>query len=70
MYKTKSEKRTTSQEKMILIYIFYQIILIIGEYVLLGGLKLGYEVFDVYVVDAKYIEYSSDEDFILHDRHE
>ena len=39
-----------------LIYIFYQIILILGESVLLVGLKLGYEVLNVYGVDVKYIE--------------
>ena len=39
-----------------LIYIFYQIIMIIGEYVLLGGFKIGDEVLDVHGVDAKYPE--------------
>ena len=39
-----------------LVSIFYQIILIIGESVLLRGLKLGYEVLYVYGLDAKYLE--------------
>ena len=53
-----------------LVSIFHQIIMIIGESVLLGGLEPGDEVFDVYGVDAKYLECSSDEDSILYDRHE
>ena len=38
-----------------LIDIFYQIILIIGDSVLLGGFKLGDEVLDVYVVNSKFV---------------
>ena len=53
-----------------LIYIFYQIVLILGESVLLGGFELGDEVLDVYGVDAKDLECISDEDLILYDRHE
>ena len=34
----------------------YQIIMIIGESVLLGGFQLRDEVFDVYDVDAKFVE--------------
>ena len=53
-----------------LISIIYQIILIIGESVLLCGFKLGDGVPDVYVVDSKYPECRYDEDFIFYDRHE
>ena len=53
-----------------LIYISYHIIMILVESVLLGGFKLGDEVLDVYGVDAKYLEYRSDKDLILYDRHE
>ena len=53
-----------------LIYILYHIIMILVESVLLGGFKLGDEVLDVYGVDAKYLEYRSDKDLILYDRHE
>ena len=53
-----------------LIYIFYQIVLILGESVLLGGFELGDEVLDVYGVDAKYLKFRSDEDFIFYGRHE
>ena len=55
---------------MVLISIFYQFILILGESVLLSGFKLGDEVLDVYGVDSKYIEYRCDEDFIFYDIHE
>ena len=37
---------------------------------MLIGFKLGNEVFDVYGADAKYLEYRSDEEFILYDRYE
>ena len=55
---------------MMLISIFYQIIMIIGEFVFLGGFELGDEVLGVYGVDAKYVECRSDEYYILYDRHE
>ena len=54
---------------MIIISIFYQIILVFGESVLLGGFKIRDEVLDVYGVDAKYLESRYDEYFILYDRH-
>ena len=38
-----------------LIAIFYQVILILGDSVLLGGFELGYYVLDVYDVGAKFI---------------
>ena len=38
---------------MILIEIYNHIILIMGDSVLLGGLKLGDEILDVYGVDEK-----------------
>ena len=52
-----------------LIAIFYQIILIIGDSVLLGGFKLGDEFLGVCGVEI-FLEYISDEDFIFYDRHE
>ena len=39
-----------------MIDMLYQIILIIGGSVLLGGLKLGDKVLNVYGVDAKFVE--------------
>ena len=53
-----------------LIAIFYQIILILGYSVLLGGFRIGNEFLDVYGVDAKILECRSDEDLILYYRHE
>ena len=55
---------------MILIYIFYKIIMILGESILLGASKLGDEVLGVYCVDTKNIECISDEEFMLYGRHE
>ena len=68
--KNKSEKSTIPPGNIMLIYIFYQINMIIVESILLGGLKIRYEFLDVYGVDAKYIECRSDEDFILYDINE
>ena len=50
------------------ISIFYHITLILGYSVFLGEFKLGYEVLDVYGVDAKFVECIYDEDFILYDK--
>ena len=55
---------------MMLIEFYHQIILILGESVLLGEFELGYEVLDIYGVDAKILECRSDEDFVLYERHE
>ena len=44
-----------------MIAIPYHIVLIIREYVLLGGFKLGDDVIYVYGVDAKFVEYIYDE---------
>ena len=52
---------------MMLISIWYQIILILGESVFLVGLKLGHEFIYVYGVEAKYLECIYDEDFIFYD---
>ena len=70
MSNTRLEKSTSLPGNMMLIYIFYHIILIIGESVLFGGFKVGDEVRDVFGVDGKFVEFISDEDFILYDRHE
>ena len=55
---------------MMMFSISYHIILILGEYVFLGGFKLRDEVLDIYGVDAKYIECRSDEYFIVYGIHE
>ena len=53
-----------------LIEISYQIILILKDSVLLGGLELEDEVLDVYGTNANFLECRSDEDSILYDRHQ
>ena len=51
--KTKSEKITTPPRNTMLIEISNHIIMILRDSALLGGLKLGEEVLDVYGVDEK-----------------
>ena len=48
----------------------YHIIMILGDSVLLGGFEIGDEVLDAYGVDAKFVEFRSDEELIFYDRHE
>ena len=55
---------------MVLIEISYQIVLIIGDSLLLGGLELGDQFFGVYGVYDKFVKCRSNEYFILYDRHE
>ena len=53
-----------------LIYaVLYQLILLLGKSVLLGGFELGDEVLSVSGVDKKFTEWRSDGHFILYDRH-
>ena len=42
----------------------------LGDYLLLGGFKLGDEVLGVFDVNAKFVECRYDEDFILFEIHE
>ena len=39
---------------MMLIDVLYQLLLFIGDYILLDGFKIGYEVLDLSEVDAKF----------------
>ena len=64
MSNTKVENRTIPPGNMMLIDIFYEIILILWDSVLLGGFELVDEVLDVYGVDNKCLECRSNEDFI------
>ena len=50
-----------------LIDIFYHLLLIIGQYTFLGGLKFGYEIFDLSRVDAKISGCRADGELILDD---
>ena len=70
VYNTKAEKSIIPPGNMMLIEISNHIILILGDSVLLGGFKLGYEVLDVYGVDEKIIECRYDEYLIFYERHE
>ena len=53
-----------------LIYIFYKLLLFLGDPILLGGFKLGYEVLDLFGVDVKDSACRADRDFILDDGYE
>ena len=55
---------------MTLIAFYHQIILIIGDYVLLGGFKLGNEAFDIFGVDKHlYNEYLINNSSFITDMH-
>ena len=55
---------------MILVSILNWIIMFIGYYILLGGLKLGDNFLDMLVVGAKFPGCRADGDFILDDVYE
>ena len=70
MSKTKAYKSARPPENLILISVFYQLIMFLGEYVLLGGLDIRYEFLDVSGVGNKFEGLIYGGDFILYDRHE
>ena len=70
MSKNKADNSNLTPENLMLISIFYQIILVIGKYVLFGRFELGDEVLDVYRVDKTIVECRSDEDLMLYYRYE
>ena len=70
VFKTKEANRTSPPGNMIWIDIFYQIIMILGDSVLLGGSKPGDKLLYIYGMDSKFVEFRSGEDFIFYDRHE
>ena len=51
---SKEENNASTPGNMMLISFLYQIILLIGESILLGGSKIGDAVLDVSGVDAKF----------------
>ena len=53
-----------------LIYVFYQILLFIGDPILLGIFKFVEYILDPSGLGAVFIGHSTDGDFILDDRHE
>ena len=56
VYKTKADRSTIPHVNLMLIANSYNIILILGDYVLLGGFGLGDEVLAVYGMDNKFVE--------------
>ena len=50
---------------MMMIAVLYQIIMFIGDPILLGGFKLVYEVLDMYGLLTKCFGNGADSDFIL-----
>ena len=68
--KTKSEKSTRPLENLILITISYQIIIILGESVLLGGFELGNGDLGVFGVKEKFLGCRYDKELILYEIHE
>ena len=52
-----------------MVAIYHHIVIIIGDYVLLGGFKLGDKVLALFGLDEDFVECRSDEYFILCDRH-
>ena len=66
----KADRITILPVNLMLIKIYYHIILILGDYDLLGGFKHKYDVHDVYGVGAKFVECRYDEYFILYAGHE
>ena len=59
----KADHNTIPLENMTLSSDFYQLLLFLGYYILLGGLKLGYEVLDLSGVENFY-GYIEDGEFI------
>ena len=55
---------------IIRIYVFYHTIMLLGYSILLGGFKLGDEVLDMLVLNAKFSRFVYDGDFILDGGHE
>ena len=53
-----------------MIAVFCQLLLFIGDPILLGKFKLGDEVLDLSVLGAIFIGHCTDGDFILDDSHE
>ena len=70
MSKFKSDQSTCPPGNMTMISVLYNILLIIGDPILLGRLKLGDDVLDLSGVDAKYSGFRVDGEFILNSANE
>ena len=66
----KSQNTTTPTVNIMLIYFFYQILLILGDSILLGGFELGDDLLDVSSAYTKNQGYISDGNLFLDHRHE
>ena len=64
------EMSTFPSQNLMLISVFYQSLLFIGDFILLGGFKLGHEVFDLSILGAILFGHGADEKFISGEIHE
>ena len=67
MSNLKAEMSTCPTQNLMLIPVFYQLILVIVDPILLGGFKLGDEVLDQSKLGAKFLGNGADGDFIFYD---
>ena len=70
MARFKVDQSTIPPGNMMLIYVFYEFLLFLGDPILLGRFKLRCEFLGLSVVDAKYLGCRADGDFILDDARE
>ena len=68
--KTKLEQIIIQPGNMIRKTVFYQILMILGDSVLLGGFKLGDEILYLLGLDTNFFRCISNGDLILDDGHE
>ena len=61
---------TFPPQNLILIYVFYQLLLVIGYPILLGGFKMGDEVIDQSGLGAIFVVHGVDGDSVLNESHE
>ena len=70
MSNLKVEMSTCPPQNLMVIAVLYQILLVIGDPILLGGFKMDDEVFDQSVLGAIFLGNGADVDFILQKIHE
>ena len=70
MFNLKAEMITFPPQNMMLIDVLYQLLMVIGDPILLGGFKMDDEVFDQSVLGAIFLGHGADVDFILQKIHE
>ena len=61
---------TLPLQNLMLVSVFYQLLLFIGDPIFLGVFKLGYEFLDLSVLGAIFFGHCADSYLILDDRHE